>query len=85
MGLQFIDNVKGNDRGFIQEFIEKEVDRDTDLYTATVSKDPGNYAYVRRGWHKTDEDPEDHITADVYLVRSAHLRGHHWEAYSTFI
>jgi hypothetical protein len=45
------------------------VDRDTDLYTAAVSTNANDYVYVRRGWHKTDTDQNDHITADVYLVR----------------
>jgi hypothetical protein len=68
MGIRFIGNVQGNERGYIQQFIENEIDRDNDVYTCAISEEPGNYVYVRRGWHPTREDPHEHLTVDVYFV-----------------
>ncbi|KAL0957080.1 hypothetical protein HGRIS_003177 [Hohenbuehelia grisea] len=64
--LHFADKIKGNRRGFIQEFIEQKVDRDTDFYTCTVSENPANYVLMREDWHRSENDKEEHLTGDVY-------------------
>ncbi|KAL0957081.1 hypothetical protein HGRIS_003177 [Hohenbuehelia grisea] len=66
--LHFADKIKGNRRGFIQEFIEQKVDRDTDFYTCTVSENPANYVLMREDWHRSENDKEEHLTGDVYYV-----------------
>jgi hypothetical protein len=81
MTIQFGPGITGNRRGEVQIFIEKKVDRDTDIYLATVSERPGNYAYMRVWWHKSDADKELHLTGDVFWVSHPKLASAGEEAY----
>ena len=68
MTIKFSDGITGNHRGEVQNFIENEVDRDTDVYLSAISENPTNYVYMRVYWHKSPADPEQHLTGDVIFV-----------------
>lgn len=69
MTIQFVPNcgIPPNHRGAIQLWIEKTVDRDTDFHSAAVSGTSGKYVAMRANWHKSTEDPQEHLTADVIM------------------
>ena len=62
-------NIAPNQRGELQIWIEKHVDRDTDFYIAVVSEVASKYVMMRATWHKSTSDKEEHLTGNVIIVR----------------
>jgi hypothetical protein len=60
--------VVGNQRGELQVWIEESVDKDNDFYINAHGTTNGNYVVLRRNWHKSAEDPNEHLTALIYVV-----------------
>ncbi|MFY1635021.1 hypothetical protein ACN27F_17400 [Solwaraspora sp. WMMB335] len=77
MSLKFADNVKGNIRGEIQLFIEKETDRDNDVYIFATGASDDTYGLVTAGWHVGDDPQGTHFTIQLYLdkkhISTAHV------------
>lgn len=74
MVLEFIPNTPGippNDRGKVQQWLEQNLDRDNDAYTAMVSSRPGDRLLMRYGWHTSSNDAQRHMLANIYLVSVA--------------
>jgi hypothetical protein len=71
MTIQFIPgcNIAPNQRGELQIWIEKHVDRDTDFYVAVVSPVDSKHVVMRANWHKSLRDKEEHLTGNVIIVR----------------
>jgi hypothetical protein len=69
-------NIAPNQRGELQLWIEKKVDRDTDFYIAVVSQVASKYVMMRANWHKstTGSDKEEHLTGNVIIVRIKPIR-----------
>lgn len=69
MTIQFSpgSNIPPNQRGELQLWIEKTVDKDTDVHLAAVSEVTSNYVMMRANWHKSTHDKQEHLTGDVIL------------------
>ncbi len=78
MTIQFspTSNIPPNQRGELQLWMEKTVDKDTDLHLAAVSQVTGSYVMMRTNWHKSTHgsDKQEHLTGDVIIVRVKPIR-----------
>ncbi|KAF8532311.1 hypothetical protein JB92DRAFT_3104107 [Gautieria morchelliformis] len=68
--------VPANHRGELQLWVEKNVDRDNDFYTNAHGTTDGHYVVIRHNWHKSPEDPNEHLTALVYVNKKHNSTAH---------
>jgi len=62
-------DLTGKRRAQVQKWLERNIDQNNDIYDAMTSGTPGTYLLMRRWWHASPADPENHMLGNYYVVR----------------